>query len=127
MFDTVGKLITSRRGFLIRASAITAAGATVAVPIITVADARARAAHHLAGLRQALGDLYPQSTFRVGHRLPEGWEADPRVMRHFPIVTIIANEDPEPVPSQPIYSGWHEYDRARAARALGKPAGEVVS
>jgi hypothetical protein len=48
MLETFGKLITiTRRNFLIRASAITAAGATVAVPIVTVADARARAEHHL--------------------------------------------------------------------------------
>jgi hypothetical protein len=39
----VGNLITSWRNFLIRASALTASEATVALPIITIDDARSRA------------------------------------------------------------------------------------
>ena len=46
MSQAESTLITSRRNFLVRASALTVAGATVAIPIITVADARARMQHH---------------------------------------------------------------------------------
>ena len=53
------QLVTSRRNFLVRAFGLTAAGATCTVPIITLADARARVEHHLKGLEQAFRDLYP--------------------------------------------------------------------
>ena len=51
-------LITPRRNFLIRALGFTAAGATLSVPIITVADAKARIEHHKAELEKAFRDYY---------------------------------------------------------------------
>jgi hypothetical protein len=93
MLQTVGKLITTRRNFLIRASAITAAGATVSVPIVTVADARTRAEHHLHELHKAFQDMYPGTTFTVRHRFPEGLETLPEVMhsRQWPLALLIAD------------------------------------
>jgi hypothetical protein len=67
---SIGQLLTSRRNFLIRASAITAAGAIVTVPIVTVEDARARARHHLAGLERAMSDLYPEMKFTKRLAMP---------------------------------------------------------
>lgn len=60
-------LITSRRNFLVRAFGLTAAGAAVTVPIVTVADARARVRHHLAGLEAAMRELHP------GARIKSVW------------------------------------------------------
>jgi hypothetical protein len=57
--QAAGALVTSRRNFLVRAFGLTAAGATCAVPIITVASAQERIAHHLKGLEDAYRDLYP--------------------------------------------------------------------
>ena len=52
------QLITPRRNFLVRALGFTAAGATLSIPITTLADARSRMAHHADGLRQAMEDYY---------------------------------------------------------------------
>jgi hypothetical protein len=78
----------SRRNFLIRASALTASGATVAVPIIAMDDARAGVSHHLAELEKALRDFYPNVPIAVRHRFREGLDADPRVMRDQFLVAI---------------------------------------
>lgn len=91
MLQAVGRLITSRRGFLLRASAVTAAGATVAIPIITMEGARTRAEFHMGALRQALQDLYPASQFTFRHEFPEGEYADPRVMRNYPLVSVVGS------------------------------------
>jgi hypothetical protein len=58
---TEHQLITPRRNFLIRALGFTAAGATLAVP--TSPQKR-----HLAELRKAIGDLYPECEFSGGYR-----------------------------------------------------------
>jgi hypothetical protein len=51
-------LITPRRNFLIRALGFTAAGAAMSIPIITVANAKARIDHHTAELEKAFHDYY---------------------------------------------------------------------
>ncbi|MBN9043594.1 MAG: hypothetical protein BGP05_01175 [Rhizobiales bacterium 62-47] len=56
--STETQLITPRRNFLIRALGFTAAGATVAVPITTLADAKSRVEHHARELEKALRDWY---------------------------------------------------------------------
>lgn len=58
-------LIVPRRNFLVRALGFTAAGASMAVPIVTVAAAEDRLAHHLKGVEAALRDLFPASTVQV--------------------------------------------------------------
>src|SRR5947209_3989211 len=80
MSQAVAQVIMPRRGFLTRALGFTAAGATLALPIVTVADARARAKHHMDRLHSALNELYPGTTFTVRSRLQQGQEADPRCM-----------------------------------------------
>lgn len=62
-------LITSRRNFLVRATAFTAAGAADAVPIVTVADAKTRVGITWRSLHKALCDLYPQLTFHHSARV----------------------------------------------------------
>src|SRR4051794_12658944 len=57
MADSV--LITPRRNFLVRALGFTAAGAALAVPIVTVASAEERLEHHLRGAVDAYRDLFP--------------------------------------------------------------------
>src|SRR4051812_13456439 len=52
-----GTLITSRRNFLVRAFGVTAAGAAITVPIVTIPSARERVRHHLAGLEAAFSEL----------------------------------------------------------------------
>jgi hypothetical protein len=51
-------LITSRRNFLVRALGFTAAGAAVAVPIITVAGLRERCQFHAEALERACREYY---------------------------------------------------------------------
>jgi hypothetical protein len=112
-------LITSRRNFLIRASAITAAGTAVAVPIITVEDARARANHHLEGLHKAICDLYPGNSFKVSANFPEGEHADPRVMSDRVIAMITSKKFPVPAPEyRKVFKRWQDYDYCRAG---GRP------
>jgi hypothetical protein len=53
------QLIVPRRNFLIRALGFTAAGATMAIPIVTLADARSRIDHHAKELEKAWRDYYP--------------------------------------------------------------------
>ena len=72
-------VILPRRNFLVRALGITTAGATVGLPLVTVPSARARAQHHVEGLKMALEELYPQSRIEVGGHFPEGDYADPRM------------------------------------------------
>jgi hypothetical protein len=79
-------VIMPRRNFLARAFGLTAAGATIGLPIVTVADARARAEHHVKELYKAIQDLYPLSTFYLAHQFPEGMEVDPRVLGSSPTV-----------------------------------------
>jgi hypothetical protein len=64
------QLITPRRNFLIRALGFTAAGATVAVPITTLADAKARVEHHRRELERALCDRYGEGVY-THFNLPE--------------------------------------------------------
>jgi hypothetical protein len=52
------QLITPRRNFLIRALGFTAAGATMTIPIVTLADAKARIEHHQLELERAWRDYY---------------------------------------------------------------------
>jgi hypothetical protein len=51
------QLITPRRNFLIRALGLTAAGATMSIPVVTLADARSRIDHHKKGLMAVVGLL----------------------------------------------------------------------
>lgn len=67
MSDSV--LITPRRNFLIRALGFTAAGAAMSVPIITVANAKARMDHHMAELEKAFRDYYAGMDIDVVPRL----------------------------------------------------------
>jgi hypothetical protein len=85
------KVIIPRRNSLVRAFGLTAAGATMTLPIVTVVDARTRAEHHLKELHRAIQDMYPGTKFMVRHRWPEGLEAHPHVMmREFPIALVIS-------------------------------------
>ena len=52
------QLIVPRRNFLIRALGFTAAGATMAIPIVTLADARSRMDYHAKELEKAWRDYY---------------------------------------------------------------------
>lgn len=51
-------LVTGRRNFLVRALGFTAAGATLAVPVLAVSTPEERIRHHLKGLEQAFADHY---------------------------------------------------------------------
>jgi hypothetical protein len=51
-------LITPRRNFLIRALGFTAAGVTMPIPIVTLADAKSRIEHHKHELTKAWSDYY---------------------------------------------------------------------
>jgi hypothetical protein len=92
MAQADAQVIVPRRNFLIRAFGITAAGATMALPIVTAADARARAELHLKELHKALRDLYPSTTFTVRHEFPEAEYADPRVLQDCPLVVLVADK-----------------------------------
>src|ERR1043166_3951729 len=59
MAEADAKVIMPRRNFLIRALGFTAAGATLSLPLVTVADAKSRIEHHVEGLKAALRDYYP--------------------------------------------------------------------
>lgn len=52
-------LITPRRNFLIRALGFTAAGATLAVPVVALDTPEARLAHHMKGVGTAMQELFP--------------------------------------------------------------------
>lgn len=52
-------LVTTRRNFFTRAFGLTAAGATVAVPVFALTTPADRVAHHFAGLEAALRALHP--------------------------------------------------------------------
>lgn len=52
-------LITTRRNFFTRAFGLTAAGATVAVPVLALSDPAERLAHHVAQVEAALREMYP--------------------------------------------------------------------
>lgn len=70
--STETQLITPRRNFLIRALGFTAAGATVAVPITTLADAKSRIEHHCRELEKALRNHYGANAIAPPHlHLPE--------------------------------------------------------
>jgi hypothetical protein len=81
-------LITSRRNFLVRATAYTAAGGAVTVPIVTIPDVKARVQHHLDELHKALRDLYPQTTFFVRSKLPD------QITDGSPCAVIVVDEAP---------------------------------
>jgi hypothetical protein len=120
-------LITTRRNFLTRASAVTVAGATIAVPIVTLDDARARAQHHVEGLKKALNDLYPQSRIDVGARFPEGEYADPRVMSDSFLVTAKTKRFPAPEPEyKKVFKDWRDYDRVRAGAEADESMFHIV-
>jgi hypothetical protein len=55
---TPDSFLITKRNFFVRALGFTAAGASLSVPIITVADAEARMQHHIDGLRTAMADYY---------------------------------------------------------------------
>src|SRR5919202_6230956 len=75
--QAAGALVTSPRNFLVRAFGLTAAGATCAVPIITVASVQERIAHHLKGLEDAYRDLYPGVPVLVrGNAMPPEFVLD---------------------------------------------------
>jgi hypothetical protein len=63
MADTV--LIATKRNFLIRALGFTAAGTALSVPIVTVADAKARMQHHIDGLQAAMAEYYGVQTVHI--------------------------------------------------------------
>lgn len=73
-------LVTPRRNFLIRALGFTAAGATVSVPIITVADAKARIEHHRRELAKATHDYYGPTYLPRDAKQAAGREWDARRM-----------------------------------------------
>lgn len=58
MAATDSVLVTGRRNFLVRALGFTAAGATLAVPVLAVTTPQERIKHHLKGLQEALQDQY---------------------------------------------------------------------
>ncbi|MBO4226650.1 hypothetical protein [Bradyrhizobium neotropicale] len=70
------QIITPRRNFLIRALGFTAAGATVPVGILTLADAKARIEHHKAELMRAWSDYYAGARCTV-----QGGALDPDMVR----------------------------------------------
>jgi hypothetical protein len=78
MAQAEATLITPRRNFLIRALAFTAAGATLSVPIVTVADAKSRIEHHAAGMKQALQDYYGAG---VDVELKANWHSPSMVLK----------------------------------------------
>jgi hypothetical protein len=61
-------VIMPRRNFLIRALGFTAGGATMALPIVTVADAKARVDYHAKELEAAFRDYYSGLTFSIGRQ-----------------------------------------------------------
>jgi hypothetical protein len=70
------QLITPRRNFLIRALGFTAAGVTMPIPIVTLADAKTRIDHHKAALMQAWSDYYAGTNCMV-----QGNGLDPEYLR----------------------------------------------
>jgi hypothetical protein len=80
------QVIMPRRGFLTRALGFTAAGATLALPIITVDNAEARVSHHLKGLTKALQDLYPRNKIGAHFRFLNPEETDHRLDDRFLVV-----------------------------------------
>jgi hypothetical protein len=107
MSQAESTLITSRRNFLIRASALTVAGATVAIPIITVADARARMQHHADQLVAAARDYYAglDVSFIGNRHTPDdirGRDGLPALWG----VTASSFADPADVPPFPTRPGW---------------------
>lgn len=68
-----GTLITPRRNFLVRALGFTAAGATLAVPVVALASAEDRLKHHAAGAEQAFRELFPTANvFLRGNAMDGG-------------------------------------------------------
>ena len=59
------KVIVPRRNFLIRALGFTAAGASMAIPVVALQSPEERIAHHFKELEAAFRDLYPGRPFRV--------------------------------------------------------------
>lgn len=51
-------LVTDRRNFLVRALGFTAAGATLAVPVVAMETPEERIRHHMKGLEKAFADYY---------------------------------------------------------------------
>ena|SRR5437764_6735234 len=82
-------VIIPRRNFLIRALGFTAMGATVALPIVTVADARERAKHHFKELKKAVQDLYPTSHLEARLKLPDTEIEYPPGMDGSPVLLIV--------------------------------------
>lgn len=114
-------LITSRRNFLVRALGFTAAGATVAVPIVTVGDAKARVEHHVKQLEEALRDYY----VGLDVRFAANWHApdevrELRLPAHFQFQAMPPNgaEAETWKPSVPTTSSWREYNRFLARQKL---------
>lgn len=88
--STETQLITPRRNFLIRALGFTAAGATVAVPITTLADPEARIQHHSRELEKALNDRYGNDVFtHLFLPEPNTVEFDPKHRRRYRRVPIL--------------------------------------
>jgi hypothetical protein len=70
-----GLLITSRRNFLTRAFGVTAAGAAITVPIVTVALAEEQLRHQVAGVEAAFADLFPGAAVHVQGNCLDGHHA----------------------------------------------------
>ena len=68
-------LITPRRNFLIKAFGFTAAGATMSIPIVTLANAKSRIEHHKKGLTEAWQDYYAGAKCMV-----QGNDLDPVIL-----------------------------------------------
>jgi hypothetical protein len=87
------QLIVPRRNFLIRALGFTAAGATMAIPIVTLSDARSRIDHHAKELERAWCDYYtPEHNVRICDQFapvsPPYWDGEPR--HHLSAFSIFA-------------------------------------
>ncbi|MDH7797487.1 MULTISPECIES: hypothetical protein [unclassified Beijerinckia] len=58
-------LIVPRRNFLVRAFGLTAAGATMAVPVLAVETPVERLNMHLKGVKIAFEEMFPGRQFRI--------------------------------------------------------------
>jgi hypothetical protein len=89
---------------------LTAAGATMALPIITVADAKDRIEHHIKGLEAAMRDYYPGLNVRAAsnHHTPEEvWESG------FPANYQVTAFRPEPPEYRRVFKSAAAYERAK--------------
>lgn len=69
-------LIVPRRNFLIRALGFTAAGAAVSVPVVAMASAEDRLAHHLRGAEAAMREIFPDAAVKIVGNCPTPRDQD---------------------------------------------------